>query len=245
MSTFGNVAGGTVNATDNLGGGLSIEKYTLSENGYVTKIGCGFADPNVGTPDVHFYGVIYQDVAGSPGILMGKTQISDAIIKGVSAHYNYGYFADGLYLLAGDYWIGAIIESSASGYAIFTDGTGTTQSIGQINAYPTPPDPAPVSLVSHTWTSYQYADYTPAANWNIPLRTTQGYLNNKAGTVGLSKKQALSVLAGTSADEPMNRQDAANIYAGTTALTTEQALKNKVSLLGNVDITGQEATRRL
>jgi hypothetical protein len=47
----------------------------------------------------------------------------------------------------------------------------------------------------------------------VDLRTTQEYLNDKAGTVGLTKQQALQRLAGAGAID-MTAQDAASLYAG-------------------------------
>lgn len=83
------------------------------------------------------------------------------------------------------------------------------------------------------------------------LRTTQEYLNDKLGTVGLTKQQCLQRLfgaAGSLASNPMTGQTAANNYAGTAELhTTAGALRRKVggAVGGNTDIYGQEAARRL
>lgn len=81
----------------------------------------------------------------------------------------------------------------------------------------------------------------------IDLRTTQEYLNAKAGTVGLTKQQCLQYLAGAGAIG-MTAQDAANYYAATgDHFRVQHALKNKVggATASNVDITTQEAARRL
>jgi len=80
----------------------------------------------------------------------------------------------------------------------------------------------------------------------IDLRTTQEYLNAEAGTVGLSKQQALQYLAGAGAIG-MTAQDAALNYAGSDARGTIQdalKLKGGASTSG-VDITSQEAARRI
>jgi len=85
----------------------------------------------------------------------------------------------------------------------------------------------------------------------VDLRTTQEYLNAKLGTVGLTKQQCLQRLfgaAGSLASNPMTAQDAALNYAGLNDRSTIQnALKNKVggATATNVDITTQEAARRL
>ncbi len=87
----------------------------------------------------------------------------------------------------------------------------------------------------------------------IDLRTTQEYLNDKAGTVGLSKQQCLQRLAGPAGSlisNPMTAQDAARNYAGSGPggydRSTSQSIKHKAGASGSdVDITGQEAARRI
>lgn len=85
----------------------------------------------------------------------------------------------------------------------------------------------------------------------IDLRTTQEYLNAKAGTVGLTKQQALAYLAGGVAPlntNPMTGQDAATNYAGAggAGKSKSEALKQKVGAAASgVDFYGQEAARRL
>lgn len=81
----------------------------------------------------------------------------------------------------------------------------------------------------------------------VDLRTTQEYLNAKAGTVGLSKQQCLQRLAGAGAIG-MTAQDAALNYAGLNDRSSVQnAIKNKVggATARDNDITEQEAARRL
>lgn len=83
------------------------------------------------------------------------------------------------------------------------------------------------------------------------LRTTQEYLNDKLGTVGLTKQQCLQRLfgaAGSLTSNPMTGQDSATNYAGAGAAgkTISGALKHKVGAAASgVDIYGQEAARRL
>ncbi len=73
----------------------------------------------------------------------------------------------------------------------------------------------------------------------VDLRTTQEYLNAKAGTVGLTKQKCLEILA----SKPLvGKQVAANNYAGTIGRTTQEALNVKV---GTVGLSTQEAARRL
>ncbi len=81
----------------------------------------------------------------------------------------------------------------------------------------------------------------------VDLRTTQEYLNAKLGTVGLTKQQCLQRLVGA-AGQGMTTQDAALNYAGLNDRSgVQNALKNKVggATARNVDITSQEAARRL
>lgn len=79
----------------------------------------------------------------------------------------------------------------------------------------------------------------------VDLRTTQEYLNAKAGTVGLTKQQCLQYLAGSGAIG-MTAMDAANNYAGTPLrMNIGQAINFKAGTMGNVDMTEQEAARRL
>ena len=85
----------------------------------------------------------------------------------------------------------------------------------------------------------------------IDLRTTQEYLNAKAGTVGLSKQQCLQRLAGgvaPLASNPMTAQDAARNYAGagTADRSIQASLKQKGGApTSGVDFTSQEAARRI
>lgn len=80
----------------------------------------------------------------------------------------------------------------------------------------------------------------------VDLRTTQDYLNAKAGTVGLTKQQCLQRLAGAGAIG-MTAQDAALNYAASNGRgTIQDALKSKAGASASgVDITSQEAARRL
>lgn len=83
----------------------------------------------------------------------------------------------------------------------------------------------------------------------VDLLTTQQYLNTKAGTVGLTKQQALQYLAGAGAIG-MTAQDAARNYAGAGPgnddRSIQQSLKHKIGAAGSdLDITSQEAARRL
>jgi hypothetical protein len=87
----------------------------------------------------------------------------------------------------------------------------------------------------------------------VDLRTTQEYLNAKAGTVGLTKQQCLQRLfgaVGSLASNPMTAQDSARNYAGAgpggADRAISQSLKHKVGAAASgVDIYGQEAARRL
>jgi len=78
---------------------------------------------------------------------------------------------------------------------------------------------------------------------NQYIRTTQEYLNDKLGTVGLTKQQALQRLFGA-AGQGMTAQDAANNYAGTQGRTVQGALKSKAGV-SDVNITTQDASRRI
>lgn len=77
----------------------------------------------------------------------------------------------------------------------------------------------------------------------VDLRTTQEYLNAKLGTVGLSKQQCLVRLAGFLGDGPTS-DTAANIYAGVSGYTEQNALNIKVGESA-LDFGKQEAARRL
>ena len=85
------------------------------------------------------------------------------------------------------------------------------------------------------------------------LRTTQEYLNDKLGTVGLTKQQCLQRLfgaVGSNSANPMTAQDAALNYAGSNSRgTLQEALKTKAgaSVAGsdNVVFTSQDNARRI
>lgn len=76
----------------------------------------------------------------------------------------------------------------------------------------------------------------------VDLRTTQEYLNAKAGTVGLTKQQCLQYLAGAGAIG-MTAQDAALNYAGLNTRTTiQEALDRKVGVPITTVIDQQQTT---
>ncbi len=76
----------------------------------------------------------------------------------------------------------------------------------------------------------------------VDLRTTQEYLNAKAGTVGLTKQQALQYLAGAGAIG-MTAQDAALNYAGLNTRThIQDALNRKVGVPITTAIDQQQTT---
>ncbi len=78
------------------------------------------------------------------------------------------------------------------------------------------------------------------------FRTTQEYLNQKAGTVGRTKQECLLILANrpSAVNSVIIRQDAANSYAGTTGLLLQDAMNVKAGTTGST-LTKQEAARRL
>ncbi len=81
-------------------------------------------------------------------------------------------------------------------------------------------------------------------------KTTQEYLNNKAGFVGelRSKQECLASLAGRRGGANLlnivSAGDSANTYAGTSGKTEQDALNNKVGS-GGATLTVQDAIRRL
>lgn len=82
---------------------------------------------------------------------------------------------------------------------------------------------------------------------SVDLRTTQEYLNDKAGTVGLTKQQCLNILAGTVG---MTAQDAALNYAGlNTRGTIQEAMEAKggssCAPSDDVVLSTQECIRRI
>lgn len=103
-------------------------------------------------------------------------------------------------------------------------------------------------LASLTLTNMNFTD--GATLISLPyteIGITQKYLNNKAGTVGFSKQQALRYLAGAAAVD-MTAQDAANIYAATgDHYRVQHALKYKIGGVAgaNTDTSTQDAARRL
>lgn len=79
-------------------------------------------------------------------------------------------------------------------------------------------------------------------------KTTQEYLNNKAGFTGVLRtvQECLASLAGrpSAVNAPIIQQDEANSYAGTTGKITQDALNVKVGT-GGTTLLKQEAARRL
>ena len=84
---------------------------------------------------------------------------------------------------------------------------------------------------------------------NTVGKTTQEYLNNKAGFVGELRTcqeclRSLSARPDT-VNTKISTQDAANSYAGTTNRTEQEALNVKAGAGGGSTLTKQEAARRL
>ncbi len=82
--------------------------------------------------------------------------------------------------------------------------------------------------------------------FDTEFRTTQEYLNIKAGTVGLTKQECLQRLSGRTivSNNVVDSQDCSNSYASTTGKTVQDSMNNKVASVGNA-LTTQEAARRL
>lgn len=85
---------------------------------------------------------------------------------------------------------------------------------------------------------------------NAVGKTTQEYLNNKAGFTGELRtvQECLASLAGRAGGanllNPVSEQDSSNTYAGTTEKITQDALNVKVGG-GGATLSKQEAARRL
>ena len=80
----------------------------------------------------------------------------------------------------------------------------------------------------------------------VDLRTTQEYLNAKAGTVGRTKQECLAILS--SMAPGTNQKDhgtLANNYAGVTGRTAQDALSIKAGVSPIVGLSKQEAARRI
>lgn len=81
-------------------------------------------------------------------------------------------------------------------------------------------------------------------------KTTQEYLNNKAGFTGALRtvQECLASLAGrrngANLLNPVTEQDSANTYSGTSSKTTQDAMNVKVGS-GGATLTKQESARRL
>lgn len=84
--------------------------------------------------------------------------------------------------------------------------------------------------------------------FDITSRSTQEYLNIKAGFTGVlrTKQECLASLTGraNATNSVIIEQDQANSYAGTTNKIIQDALNNKVGS-GGATLTKQEAVRRL
>ncbi len=83
---------------------------------------------------------------------------------------------------------------------------------------------------------------------NAQGKTTQEYLNDKAGFTGVLRtvQECLASLTGRSnaTNSVINTQDQANTYAGTSAKIEQDALNVKVGA-GGTTLSKQEAARRL
>lgn len=83
---------------------------------------------------------------------------------------------------------------------------------------------------------------------NTPGKTTQEYLNNKAGFVGELRtvQECLRSLAARpdTTNAKITEQDAANSYSGTVEKITQDAMNVKVGT-GGTTLSKQEAARRM
>jgi len=146
MATFGNtgVGASTGNATS---GNLRGSKFTLSENGDITKISVYLVTTSGENAKVG----IFKDVGGSPADLEFESS-PQVLVEG------WNHFTVSVSLSAGDYWL--CFETQTSGNIDYKYDAGT--SWYEIHVWNGWPDPAGGTVAGNREYSI-YATYTPSA----------------------------------------------------------------------------------
>lgn len=172
MATFGNtnedVNNGSTGLTPEF---LMVCKYTLTENGYISKLSI-YTKIDVGL-SFNMKGVIYSDNSGAPNALQGSASNVTNVNSTTLAWYDLN-FSSVISLTAGVYWLGVVGQSDWGGNQ-FAVGT-TNQYAYVINSdyYTSVPSTFPEP---HTWDGPRAIDIYATYTTTISGRTNSSSRN--------------------------------------------------------------------
>lgn len=182
MPTFGQTttgSGGSVPATTDR---YWASKFTLSEDGAVTKV-TAFFDYDAGNTSSagdNGKAVIYADSSGSPGALVG---VSSAVAIGAGDQtVDFPLTAS---LTAGDYWLGIVTDSFNSRLHTFST-TGGNYVRKESLTYASPGDPMGTPDATGSNIFGIYATYTTGATLSAPTATN---VASTTATIGATTDQ--------------------------------------------------------
>jgi hypothetical protein len=155
MATFGNTVGHNTNISALATNFKQGSKYTLSEDGTVTKLSLFMRDAT-GVARA----VIYTDAAGSPDALMAVSNEVTFSSSGSDIWVDFPLPA-GVPLSAGDYWLGFIAGAGTSSF--FYDTVTNNRKFRAETYSATPADPFGGGITTDSIQIQIYATYTPTA----------------------------------------------------------------------------------
>jgi hypothetical protein len=147
MSTFGQTTGTTYFAGDTHDAVL-LGKYTLAEDGDVSKLTAYIGNQGAGHGACYVMAVIYNDdgSAGAPSTLVGTGSATLIADNAAAANVDLA-FASAVSLTAGDWWLGWISDTNCDGLQTYVSAatggawyfTGDTYVDGPANPCSSPP----------------------------------------------------------------------------------------------------------
>lgn len=140
MSTFGVTTPG--GSSGSIGSGyIRLGKFTLPENGDLSKITAYLANPNASAQVIR--GIVYaaDGADGAPSTYKGMTA-EVSVADGTAAGWKDLAFASLLSLVAGDYYLGVFAGNESSQVRLYyATVTGNRYHWRTSDVYPTPPSP--------------------------------------------------------------------------------------------------------
>lgn len=174
MSTFGDIGHGTVGGSTTVDK-LRIRKFTLSENGSVSKLSIYCDGSGSGTGSQVVKGVIYADSSGTPGAIVGGLTNEATVTDGQAAGEVDLTYASPVALSAGDYWLGAWFGANTNTIRWYNDGTTGATVRYWDDDYDAPPPADPYSSGSSSTTKYAIQATYTASGWTGPYYYKDSY----------------------------------------------------------------------
>jgi hypothetical protein len=169
MATFGNTSVSGAGTASMTAGYFKGSKFTLAEDGTVTKFTAYVAGAGTNNQAVKIS--CYIDNAGAPGALKGCS--NEVTITAAQAAGWQDFTISSFALTAGTYWLGyfaGATEAGANSYRQTTGGVHATCA----DSYPTPANPAAAPDGTGTRNYCIYATYTPAGRVHRLMMTGAG-----------------------------------------------------------------------